>query len=58
MSRKFAYAVDRAIIKARGTVRLRLQADTHVLDGARDDGVSNTSEGPGEVVLAVGKTRI
>lgn len=52
------YAVDWAIIKACSTMRLSLQADTHVLDGARDDGISSAGESPGKVVLAVRKTGI
>ena len=53
MGGDFANAVDRARVQALSPVRLRLQADADVLDGARDDGVGDAGEGAGKVVLAV-----
>lgn len=58
MGGEFAHAVDRAVVKAGGTVRLSLQAYTYMLNGARDDGVRDAGEGPRKVVLAVRKTGI
>ena len=53
MRREFANTVDGAGVQALGSVRLGLQADADVFDGAGDDGVGDAGEGAGEVVLAV-----
>ncbi len=49
-----ADAVQRAGVEAVGRrVRLCLQPDAHVFDGAREDGVGEPGEGAGGVVLGV-----
>lgn len=50
---ELAHAVPRTRIQPAGAVRLGLQADAHVLNGARDDRVGDARKGAGRVVLAV-----
>lgn len=45
LRRDLADAVHRAPVQSRRPVRLRLQPDPDVLDGARDDGVGDAGEG-------------
>ena len=55
MRRDFAHAVDRAGVESIGAMRLGLESDTDVFDGARYDGVGDAGEGAGGVKLEVGK---
>lgn len=54
LSGDFADAVDGAIVKSIRAMGLGLEPNADVFDWARDDGVSNSGEGAGEVVLGVG----
>lgn len=47
MRGELADAVQWPVVQAVGAVGLRLQTDTDVLDGARDDGVGDAREGAG-----------
>ena len=53
MRGELADAVQRAVVETVGAMRLGLQTDTDVLDRAGEDGVGQTGEGAGEVVLWV-----
>jgi hypothetical protein len=55
VGRNLADAVERAVVEAAGAVGLALQADTDMLDGAREDRVGDTGEGASAEVLAVGE---
>lgn len=52
-SRQFADAVDGARVQAACAVRLRLQADADMLDGAGEERVGDTGESSSGVVLSV-----
>ena len=53
MGRELASAVQWSTVEAAGTVWLGLETDTDVLDGAREDGVRDTGEASGHVVLTI-----
>lgn len=58
LSNEFPDAVEGSAVQAALAVRLRLQADTDVLNGSREGGVGETRETSGQIVLAVGEGRI
>ena len=53
MCRELAYTVERAVVKSCSAVGLRLQPDTHVLNGTRDDGIGDAGEGARGIVLGI-----
>lgn len=53
MCRELAYTVERAVVKSCSAVGLRLQPDTHVLNGTRDDGIGDAGEGTRGIVLGI-----
>ena len=55
MGTELAHAVERASVESPGAVGLRLQADTHVLYGRREEGVGDAGEGARGEVLRVGE---
>lgn len=55
MGADLADAVDGAVVETGVAVRLALQADTDVFDGAGEGGVGDSGKGSGEEVLAVGE---
>lgn len=55
---ELADAVDGAVVETASAVGLRLQTDTDVLDRSRENGVGQTGETTGHVVLAVRKSAI
>lgn len=58
LGRELANAVQWSTVQATGTVWLGLETDTDVLDRAREDGISDTGETSGHVVLAIGQAGV
>lgn len=55
---KLANAIQRTAVEATSPMGLGLKTDTDVLDRAREDGVGDTGETSGHVVLDVGETGV
>lgn len=51
--RKLSYAVDGAVVQPAGAMRLRLQPDANVLDGARKHRVGDARKGARRVILTI-----